>query len=87
MLKFLLLLVLIVWLWYSPAVRKLLRGGTTARPTPASPPPSTPDHHATDAIVPCAHCGVHLPSQEALMDEHGQIYCSEAHRRAGPRPT
>ncbi len=32
----------------------------------------------------CAHCGVHLPANEALLD--GRLaYCSEAHRLAGPR--
>jgi len=32
----------------------------------------------------CAHCGVHLPMNDAVVD--GQTaYCSEAHRLAGPR--
>lgn len=33
----------------------------------------------------CAHCGLHLPSSEALRDERGRPYCGEAHRRAGSR--
>ena len=32
----------------------------------------------------CAHCGVHLPRNEALSGPGG-AYCSEAHRQAGPR--
>jgi uncharacterized protein len=32
----------------------------------------------------CAHCGVHLPMNEALLDGQ-RAYCSESHRLAGPR--
>jgi uncharacterized protein len=32
----------------------------------------------------CAHCGVHLPTHEAIVDA-GSAYCSEAHRLAGPK--
>jgi uncharacterized protein len=39
---------------------------------------------STAAFVACAHCGVHLPSGDALNDGARQ-YCSEAHRLAGPR--
>jgi uncharacterized protein len=36
------------------------------------------------AFAVCAHCGVHLPMNDAVLD--GQTaYCSEAHRLAGPR--
>ena len=31
----------------------------------------------------CAHCGVHLPINEAVRDGD-RAYCSEAHRLAGP---
>ena len=34
-------------------------------------------------MVACAHCGVHLPAQDALVDGP---YCSDAHRRLGPVP-
>ncbi|MFP4147535.1 MAG: PP0621 family protein [Halorhodospira sp.] len=33
----------------------------------------------------CAHCGVYLPRSETLVDRRGRHYCSEAHRRLGPR--
>ncbi len=32
----------------------------------------------------CAHCGVHLPTNEAVLDGE-RAYCSESHRLAGPR--
>ena len=38
-----------------------------------------------EAMVACAHCGLHLPQSEAVVDAGGRPYCSEAHRLAGPR--
>ena len=38
----------------------------------------TPPEH----MVACTHCGVNLPRSEAL-EEGGQFYCSEEHRRIG----
>jgi uncharacterized protein len=32
----------------------------------------------------CAHCGVHVPTDEAVLDGQ-RAYCSESHRLAGPR--
>jgi uncharacterized protein len=37
------------------------------------------------AMVACAHCGVHLPREDAVVGGSGAPYCSEAHRDAGPR--
>jgi uncharacterized protein len=75
--KFLLLLVVIaVAVWWVSA-RRPRSPGTRA---PAAPPPATP---AT--MVACAHCGLHLPQAEALADAGGRLYCSAAHRGAGPR--
>lgn len=78
MLKYLLLAVVIIWLFYSPALRGKRQGGT---PTPPAPSP-TPGK--AENMVQCAHCGVHLPEGEALKDGHGHPYCSAAHRQAGP---
>jgi uncharacterized protein len=35
------------------------------------------------AMVQCVHCGVHLPRGDAVEDRLG-VFCSEAHRLAGP---
>lgn len=84
MLKFLLLAVLVLWLLYSPGVRKLWRG--LRADEPAQPSGRTkPDPARPVAMVPCAHCGVHLPGSDALVNDAGQPFCSEAHRRAGPQ--
>lgn len=45
------------------------------------------DTAATGAqnMVACAHCGVHLPLNEAVKD--GELhFCGEPHRLLGPRP-
>ena len=36
------------------------------------------------AFAECAHCGVHLPISDAVLDGQ-KAYCSESHRLAGPR--
>jgi uncharacterized protein len=32
-------------------------------------------------MLPCAHCGTHVPETEALRGKEG-VYCSESHRRS-----
>lgn len=87
MLKFLLLAVLVLWLLYSPGVRRLLRSLRTGEPASGTRPTKPSDNEPARPVdmLPCAHCGVHLPSSDALVNEAGQPFCSEAHRRAGPR--
>ncbi len=58
----------VAWTW---ARRSAPRGG------------AAPRVDAPQAMVGCAHCGLHLPRQEALpMGE--RFYCCEDHRRRGP---
>ncbi len=75
-----LLVGVVAWWLFSRVAR--LRGDATGpgkraaeQGTPARP---------TD-IVPCAHCGVHLPRAEAIADD-GDFFCGEVHRRLGRRP-
>ena len=65
------------------------------RRPPAAPPrerdASPPDNNRQGEVVApqpmlvCAHCGVHLPQAEAVLDATERPFCSEAHRLAGPR--
>lgn len=48
------------------------------------PPQRPPTQHEPEAFARCAHCGVHLPMNDAVIDR-GIAYCSEAHRLAGPK--
>ncbi len=76
----LVLLVVVIGLWL------LLRGR-------AAPPPGPGGGRgrkrrggdAAEPVVACAHCGVHLPRQDAVVDAGGRPFCSDAHRLAGPR--
>jgi uncharacterized protein len=36
------------------------------------------------SMIECAHCGVHLPRSDAVLDRNGS-YCCDAHKMAGPR--
>ena len=46
---------------------------------PSPPPPPTPA--PVSPMVCCAHCGLHLPREDAVAGERGS-YCSVAHRQA-----
>jgi uncharacterized protein len=48
--------------------------------------PRARDKGGTEAMVTCAHCGVHLPRSEALA-ARGLHYCSAAHRDGPPDAT
>ncbi|KGD90464.1 hypothetical protein JL37_21230 [Achromobacter sp. RTa] len=36
-----------------------------------------------ESMVRCAHCGIHLPRSEALL-QGGQTWCNAEHARLGP---
>jgi uncharacterized protein len=70
--KYLLILLLVlVVIW---AVKR----GRVPKPpqTPQNPEPSSPSE-----MVTCAHCGIHLPQEEAVSGQKG-LYCSTDHRAA-----
>lgn len=58
-----------VWLW---------RQRRSVPPPGASTRSSRPA--APQEMAQCAHCGLHLPRDEALAGRHG-VYCSAAHRQ------
>jgi uncharacterized protein len=61
--------------------------GRAAPPPPSRPgPPKSGKAPPQPAqMVACVHCGVHLPQADTVQDAAGLVYCSEAHRLAGPR--
>ncbi|MEW6707788.1 MAG: PP0621 family protein [Pseudomonadota bacterium] len=66
------LLVVGLVLWFA-----LRRGGRpTVKPRAKQP--------RLQSMVRCAHCGVHLPQDEAVAGDE-LFYCSEAHRALGQR--
>ena len=75
--KFLLFLIAVfVLLW-------MLRGSwrRVRRPPPAPQPPGT---EPPQTMLRCAHCGLHLPRDEALPGRGG-VFCDAAHRAAFER--
>lgn len=65
------------------------KSGQAAETPPESPPEAPPKAPSAtpatvDPMLPCAHCGLHVPAAEAVQDEQGRAYCSAAHRAAGP---
>lgn len=87
MLKFVLLALLILAVLWAPLSR--LRGAPPPRPAK----PAAPKAPSVDDMVPCAHCGMHIPRSEAFAkDGHGvhdasaaELFCSAQHRALGPR--
>ncbi|HEY0856357.1 MAG TPA: PP0621 family protein [Albitalea sp.] len=54
----------------------------SARRPPPPPPSARPDAKPVQQpMLACAHCGLHLPSGEALPGRGG-VFCGEAHRAA-----
>ena len=76
----LLVLVIVLAAWVIGARRRSLRDGTRSGAAAAPPPGVEP---VQMKMLACAHCGVHLPQADALMDAGGRPYCSAAHRLSG----
>lgn len=74
--KYLLVLV-VVWvafmIWRSNRRQEVER---------SAPPRANPSLGEPQAMLRCAHCGLHLPASDALPGPDGKAYCSAAHRQA-----
>lgn len=71
---FLFLIAVFVLLW-------LLRGALNRRGGGAAAAARRPPAPAPQEMIACAHCGVHLPRDEALPGRGG-VFCGDAHRTA-----
>lgn len=69
--KYLLLIVFLAVIW---SIWKKRQAGGAAKP--AAPAQAQPEN-----MLICAHCGVHFPEGDGLLED-GKAYCSEAHRQA-----
>ncbi len=67
-----------IWLW-----RKNRRDDMRERAVPPRKP-APPAVGAPQAMLRCAHCGLHLPASDAVQGTHG-MYCSAAHRQTAER--
>ena len=76
--KYLLVLFVIalaIWIWRRNRREEMEDAAREARP--AAPQKV----EAPQAMVRCAHCGLHLPASDAIAGPGG-VYCSVAHRQA-----
>ncbi|MBB4014718.1 PP0621 family protein [Niveibacterium umoris] len=73
----LLFLLGLLGIWW---LRRLVNGESGRAQSGAAPRAPAP----SERIAGCAHCGLHVPESEGVS-EGGHFYCSEAHRRLGPR--
>ncbi len=76
--KFLLLTV-VLWVAWSLWRNQQRRDAAPPQPRRAQPAQALPPVQ----MVPCAHCGMHVPQSEAVQSD-GRSYCSSAHARLGP---
>lgn len=73
----LLLIVVLVAAWWLVGRHRRVQAADDARAKRGA-------RRDAEEMIQCAHCGVHLPRGDAVVDgAHG--YCSDAHRLAGPR--
>jgi uncharacterized protein len=75
--KYLLLSVILMVAW---GVWRTHQRRTAAPPTPHKP---TPTALPLVQMVPCSHCGMHIPQSEAVQRD-GNSYCSASHAQRGP---
>jgi uncharacterized protein len=72
-----------IW-WLRRTLRRLGEGRDAAAGEPGRRAGQDRAEALPEQMRECAHCGVHVPETEGVRDQTG-FYCSEAHRRAGPR--
>lgn len=83
--KYLLVLLVVgVGIWMLSARFRKGRAPRADLPAAAEANKSAAHQQGPSQMVACAHCGVHLPADEAVHEAHS-AFCSDAHRRAGPR--
>jgi uncharacterized protein len=69
-----------VLLVFAVLVLLFLLRSTLRRARPPARPPAA-DTGAPQAMLTCAHCGIHMPRDEALPGRGG-VFCGDAHRAA-----
>ena len=80
----LLLIAVLVFFW-------LLRRALSSRKPRTGTPGGKEATQPAPALVACAHCGVHLPQNEAIASDEGdppqarRFFCTEEHLKLGPR--
>lgn len=69
------LILLLAGIWWIRQQRQ----GHSGDPVDQAAKTTPKSHGGPQVMVPCAHCGVHIPEADAVQGKHG-TYCTEAHR-------
>ncbi|MDM0045289.1 PP0621 family protein [Variovorax dokdonensis] len=77
-----LLVIAVVWIAFM--IWRANRRDEIARKQPPAGLPRNRTPGEPQSMLRCAHCGLHLPAADALPGPDGKVYCSPAHRSAGP---
>lgn len=78
MARILILLAVVLGVFWWLRSRAEARHDEAARTSRPSRPANAPDKDSAEAMVQCAHCGVHLPRSEAIA-WRGLHYCRRSH--------
>ena len=73
----LLVVVIAIGIWRSKRRVSGTSQGSTAQSTARATALNKPQ-----AMMECAHCGLHLPQKDAVTDAQGRHYCGAEHRQA-----
>ena len=73
------LLIYFAWRWYTASSNAAAKKSDADQFAPEAGQ-SAGTVHATETMVRCARCGVHLPASEALTGAGSAVFCSEEHR-------
>lgn len=78
------------WRWYLASKEKAASAeaddGRESGPGSRAASPAASGAGATEKMVACAHCGIHLPLSEALTSADQRSYCCEEHRALHATP-
>ncbi|WP_038493192.1 PP0621 family protein [Collimonas arenae] len=85
--KFLILIIIVlaVIVWLQRLKKNLGQdrpsSGGSPFPGPGGAASAANEPVQAEAMVACAHCGMHFPASEAIADASGAVFCSAEHRR------
>lgn len=79
-----LVIALAIWLWRKNRREEMQEEAQRERAARARPRPDAAPAEP-QAMLRCAHCGLHLPAGDAIGGAGEAVYCSAAHRRAAER--
>ncbi len=72
----------VAFLWFNHAKKQRLKHGRRSNGQPAQADDIARDPAAdAERILACAHCGLHVPASDALVDASGAVFCCAAHRQ------